>query len=297
MQSSRFQFITQVALLASAVATLSCGGAVTVTTGSFCDGIHQPSEPELDSPYDVDGDGFFDANNEWCIQTYAAELLDCDDFNPNIHPTALEVTCNDIDEDCDTSTPDAVDLDADGSTDCDDCDDSDDSRSPNFDEIVCNDIDDDCDPSSIDMTDADNDQFSNCTDCDDDPITGPGINPGETEVTCNGIDDDCDPATLDEPGIDDDGDNATTCTDCDDDDPNNFPGNPEVCDGMDNDCDWSVPADEFDNDDDSFRACSGDCDDSDGSRHPDSTACNPGNDSDCDGIPDENDPDSIGSGC
>jgi len=43
---------------------------------------------------------------------------------------------------------------------------------------------------------------------------------------------------------DNDGDqfgvNCTAGPDCDDDDPDRFPGNPEVCDGVDNDCDGAV---------------------------------------------------------
>jgi len=307
MWSSRIQPRSSLILLVASLGLLSCGGGVTITSGSFCDGIHQPTEPELDSPYDVDGDGFFDATNDWCIQTYPPEQLDCDDFNPAVHPAATEVTCNDVDEDCNPDTPDTLDVDGDGSTDCEDCDDEDATRSPAFEEIACNDIDDDCDPSSIDMIDADGDGVANCTDCDDDPATGASVNPGETETTCNGIDDDCDPLTLDDELEDHDLDGATVCgadhirgnadDDCDDQDPNRFPGNPEICDGFDNDCDWSLPADEEDGDDDSFRTCTGDCDDTDGSRYPGSTACNPGNDSDCDGTNDENDPDAIGSGC
>jgi len=69
---------------------VSCGGGVTVTTGSFCDGIHQPSEPTIDSPYDLDGDGFFDALNETCAYSYPPEELDCDDANPDVHPAAAE---------------------------------------------------------------------------------------------------------------------------------------------------------------------------------------------------------------
>ncbi len=83
---------------------------------------------------------------------------------------------------------------------------------------------------------------------------------------------------------DNDGDGATLSEDCDDNDPNNFPGNPEVCDGADNDCDATTFAvgGESDADADGSIACL-DCDDNDPNNYPGNTELCDGADNDCDG--------------
>ncbi|NLX20030.1 MAG: hypothetical protein GXY53_12240, partial [Desulfobulbus sp.] len=47
---------------------------------------------------DADGDGFTTASDGSCV---ASEEIDCDDTNPNIHPGALEICGDGIDQDCD----------------------------------------------------------------------------------------------------------------------------------------------------------------------------------------------------
>lgn len=56
---------------------------------------------------DADLDGFGDTNSDqffMCTDTiplgFAINNLDCDDDNPMIHPDAIEINCNDIDENC-----------------------------------------------------------------------------------------------------------------------------------------------------------------------------------------------------
>ncbi|HTJ83878.1 MAG TPA: FG-GAP-like repeat-containing protein [Polyangiaceae bacterium] len=55
-----------------------------------------------------------------------------------------EIPCNGLDDDCDPSTPDAVDADRDGASACVDCDDNDPARRPGATEICGDGIDQDC---------------------------------------------------------------------------------------------------------------------------------------------------------
>jgi len=57
---------------------------------------------------DMDFDGFGDANaqprlfcTDFCDPSYVDNNDDCDDFNPDINPNAVEIANNGIDEDCD----------------------------------------------------------------------------------------------------------------------------------------------------------------------------------------------------
>jgi hypothetical protein len=93
-----------------------------------------------------------------------------------------------------------------------------------------------------------------------------------------------------------DGDGVTVCGgDCDDDDPDRFPGNPEICDGIDNDCDAATDED-VDADGDGATVCTGeDCDDADPDSFPGNDEdCDDEADNDCDGLDDADDPDCDG---
>ena len=81
---------------------------------------------------DADGDG-------------VRHPVDCDDTNPNIHPGAVDVPENGIDEDC--SGVDAVDLDrdGDGSPRPQDCDDTVAAVHPGATEVIGNAVDENCD--------------------------------------------------------------------------------------------------------------------------------------------------------
>ena len=113
--------------------------------------------------------------------------------------------------------------------------------------------------------------------------------------------------------FDSDGDGHTsigscsgTADDCDDNDPNNFPGNPEICDGLDNNCDGQ--ADEgltaVDADNDGYSApgsCSStanDCNDNDPSINPGAIEIyNDGIDQNCDGKDMSNSSDGLCADC
>jgi hypothetical protein len=236
-----------------------CDGADNDCDGSADDGlVFQDWWP------DVDRDDYGDANVapvSTCDgaptgQPHTDNGDDCNDFDPYVNPSAVELTCDGKDNDCEPLTEDRPDQDGDYVDECDDCDDGDADRSPLLAES-CDGKDNDCDGTPDDglvfvdyAPDGDGDGYgdpygaivSTCdgapggyvvdaTDCDD---LDPDINPSVPEQTCDSVDNDCDPATPDQ--IDADGDGVSACTDCDDTDPNNSPLQAEQCDGADNNC-------------------------------------------------------------
>jgi hypothetical protein len=171
------------------LALAACGSDSSFTASPRCDGVKQKDEKYVDAPFDVDGDGYFDSSIPDCKETYAAEDLDCDDRDAEIHPGAEEVACNGADDDCDVDTPDEADLDGDGFLSCEDCDDDDPERNPAAVEIECNGLDDDCNPGTRDGDDLDGDGYTACTDCND---NNGDIHPGADEICDDGIDQNCD---------------------------------------------------------------------------------------------------------
>jgi hypothetical protein len=85
----------------------ACNNDVGITGAAVCDGLAQETEETVDSPFDADGDGFFDAANPGCAATYPPERLDCHDANEDVNPEGFELTCNGIDDDCDPATADS----------------------------------------------------------------------------------------------------------------------------------------------------------------------------------------------
>ena len=221
---------------------------------------------------------------------WTQEEGDCDDLDPDVHPSATEA-CNGIDDDCDQAVDEGFDGDSDGYTVCgadgepgtedDDCDDADDAIHPGQDEVECDGEDNDCDEATPDGPDGDGDGANVCMDCDD---TDPDLNlddaDGDGVDTCTG---DCDDTDETLNGNDDDGDTYTTCDgDCDDDNGDVWPGAEEICDGLDDDCDGAVPDDEVDGDGDGHLACA-ECDDADAGTYPGAPELCDGLDNDCDG--------------
>ena len=212
----------------------ACGSDQNITDRAQCDGILNSIEVTVDDAFDADGDGYFDAEELACQETYTADQLDCDDEDPAINPGMAEVGCNGIDDDCNEDTADEGDGDGDGVDVCaGDCDDNNPAVNPNEDEVLCDGLDNDCDAATPDAADAVGEGFTTSVDCDDD---NGDVNPGTAEVQCDGLDNDCNELTDD--GDDLDGDGMNHCFDCDDNDPLLFPGNPEICeDGLDQNCD------------------------------------------------------------
>ncbi len=211
----------------------SCASDIGVSQTAKCNGQLELAENDVvDSPFDEDGDGFYQADQ--CAGAYDADRLDCDDKDADVNPNGTEVTCNGDDDDCNEATIDDADEDDDGYSACDDdCNDNEATVNPGEPEIECDLLDNDCDDATLDGLDQDADGYTECEDCAD---LAPRINPGTVETTCNDIDDDCDELTADRPDGDGDGDDF--CDDCDDNDPLRFTGNEETCDdGIDQDCD------------------------------------------------------------
>ncbi|MFM9056211.1 MAG: MopE-related protein, partial [Bacteroidota bacterium] len=363
--------------------------AVNTSATEVCNGIDDDCDSNVDNVptvtwyADIDNDGFGDPNFPVQIgcQSTAGLLLDnsdCDDTNPLINPNGTE-SCNAVDDDCDGSIDEGLELtwyrDADGDgfgdpavtslscslpvgyvADNTDCNDAEATVNPNGTE-TCNLIDDNCDGSideGVQLTwyvDADGDGSGDASsstlaclqpagyaidnaDCDD---NNAAVYPDAQEV-CNGLDDNCDnniddndPTITGQPTwyADSDGDgygdisnSAVSCsapagfvaagTDCDDADASINPGATETCDGRDEDCDGVVDNGitftnyyaDFDGDGfgtgpasslcvappAGYASQNGDCDDSNAAINPDAQeVCDAGIDNDCDGTADDND--------
>jgi len=267
---------------------------------------------------DLDGDGYGLAGSSLCPQSSA----DCNDtpvLGVNIHPGAIEICGDNIDQDCNGSdlacSAACVDSDFDGFDTCDpsnpldtdgqpaDCNDNNLNINPG--EVdVCDNIDNNCSGSVDESCDLDNDNYCSCSQvfafgptplntCTQTDRT----NAGTLMNTC-----DCNDSSGSGGGIN--------------------PGASEICDGIDNNC--ILGSDETcDLDGDNYCECSGPtivvgsnlsgtcsntntsnpfwiaqtCDCSDAATnplwHPAITEpnCNDGLDGDCDGLPDSLDPD------
>jgi MYXO-CTERM domain-containing protein len=208
---------------------------------------------------------------------------DCDDGDETVHPGAIELAGDEVDQDCDGLELCYVDADGDGYTvnggesvvsedvlcssegeasandPAGDCDDASPSRHPGASEADCTDpVDYNCDGSSG-MIDGDADGWAACEECDD---ADEGVNPDVVEV-CSGVDEDCD-GTIDVGAAD----ARTWYADADGDGFTNPDARLVACDPPDGYAEATEP----------------DCDDTDPARHPGAQdPADDGIDQDCDG--------------
>jgi MYXO-CTERM domain-containing protein len=290
-----------------------CDGTVHPGATETCDGVDEDCDGVIDDGVgstwyrDSDRDGYGDAGSSTTSCSapsgYVRNDTDCADADAGVHPSAAEL-CDGVDQDCDGTADEGLDVtwyadtDGDGHGDpgdtasacaapagyvatSDDCDDKNAAVNPSVTES-CDGFDDDCDGATDEGFDEDEDTFTTCAgDCND---FDAAIHPFADEI-CNFTDDDCDGET--DEGFDGDADGFTSCIgDCDDTDPAVYPDALEICNFKDDDCDDAID-EGFDEDGDTFTTCEGDCDDVVPEVHPfaDET-CN-GRDDDCDGDVDE----------
>ncbi|MBX7051789.1 MAG: T9SS type A sorting domain-containing protein [Flavobacteriales bacterium] len=168
---------------------------------------------------DADNDGYGSTLiGNFCSAPANSSLnnLDCNDSNSAVNPNEVE-TCNNIDDNCNTTIDEGFDADGDGYKTCQgDCHDGNDAINPGATE-TCNSLDDDCDGLTDEgltvynwYVDSDGDTYGSSaatpiqscqqpvgyvldhTDCNDGISS---IHPLAPEICSNSIDDDCDGQT------------------------------------------------------------------------------------------------------
>ena len=217
------------------------GCSVGVTCGEAIAGLYREMyfecggflPPECN---DADGDGYGSPGDPSCA---SGSETDCNDGNDAIHPGAVEVLCDGVDQNCNGLVDDDVNNDGDPVSLCNgDCDDSDPDRYPGNAEVLCDGIDQNCNGDGDDDPNNDGDGIGSCTDnclnlenpdqadtdgdgagdacdsdddddgVDDDPDNCPLIdNPGQGDSAGDGTGDACD-SDDDNDGVDDDADNC-----------------------------------------------------------------------------------------
>ena len=113
---------------------------------------------------------------------------DCNDADAAIHPGAVDVLDNGVDEDCTGTFAENLDRDGDGSTRPADCNDGNASVRPGAADVADNGVDEDCNGADAVNFDRDGDGAARPGDCND---ANAAIRPGAKDIPLNGVDEDC----------------------------------------------------------------------------------------------------------
>ncbi len=116
----------------------ACGPGADTVVADTIDSVSGCEAATVDAALERDAD-----HDGW------AKPADCDDAAPAVHPTAVDVPQNGIDENCTSGDELFADRDGDGTPSPLDCDDADAGKRPGKKEIPGNDKDDDCDGRSF----------------------------------------------------------------------------------------------------------------------------------------------------
>ena len=116
----------------------ACGAGADVVVADTIDSVSGCESVDASAALERDAD-----HDGW------AKPADCDDADPAIHPAAVDVPQNGIDENCVSGDELFADRDGDGTPSPLDCDDSDPGKRPGKKEIPGNNKDDDCDGRSF----------------------------------------------------------------------------------------------------------------------------------------------------